>query len=82
MSDCYWDADLERPLRTREGRRLRTLRDAYEFVGNRSACPGHPLVKTTLGALATAAQSGAPLDLRRAVERTVRLMRANHWGWG
>ncbi|WP_428031392.1 hypothetical protein [Ancylobacter sp.] len=82
MSECYWDSDLERPLHTREGRRLRTLREAYEFVRDRCAYPGHPLVRTSLGALSAAAQTGQVHDARRALERTARLMRANHWGWG
>lgn len=82
MSECYWDANLERPLHTREGRRLRTLREAHDFIRERCAYPGNPLVTTSLGALSEAAQSGRPLDARRALERTARLMRANHWGWG
>lgn len=82
MSECYWDATFDRPLQTKEGRRLRTLREAAEFVRDRTANPGHPLVRTTLGALDAAARSGHPHDTSRALERTLRLMRENHWGWG
>lgn len=80
MSESFWDACFDRPLPTREGRHLRTLRDAYEFIRERCAYPGHPLVTATLGALRVAAQSGGSPDARRAQERTARLMRINRWG--
>jgi hypothetical protein len=80
MSESYWDACFDRPLPTREGRHLRTLRDANEFIRERCAYPGHPLARATLNALHVAAQSGGSPDARRAQERTARLMRINRWG--
>ena len=80
MSEVFWDAHFHQPLRTREGRQLRTLRDADEFVRNRCASLGSPMASTALAALKTAANSGTPIDTRLAFDRAARLMQSNRWG--
>lgn len=82
MSESFWDVSFEQPLQPRDGRPLRTLRDADEFVRNRCARLAQPLASAALGALNEAARSGQPMDTRRAFHRTARLMRENRWGWG
>lgn len=86
MSDRHRDAGFDRPLQTREGWRLRTLRGAYDFVCGRWAYSGHPRVGWTLAVLTDAARTGQPPGTRRALGRAARPMRANHlranhWGW-